>query len=166
VLLLLLITACSKEKPGGAKASLPATVKTGKAAVAELNKPPPAGVERWRGTIQSRGPKVEIYIDFKPGADGKTTATLAFPKNKVFGFPLKDVVYTPEQIKFTLHNEELPAANEYYELKRTVRAGDKATGTLSMKGKKKRTVSMERIGGNTQTDNAPKPLPTASSSSG
>ncbi len=88
--------------------------------------------ERWLATIEIPMRTTEVIITFAKGSDGKHKATLDVPAQKVKGIPLAHVVYTDKQIKFTLEKPKAPKEIwEHYDAKRD---GNKATGTMTIRG--------------------------------
>ncbi len=158
----LLVWSCKKDNKSGGKDDSSGIVKG--------DKPPPLakGAQRWKAVVQLGMNPVELTIDFAQAKDGKWTAKLGVPRQKVWNIPLKDVEFSDEQVKFTLHKPEMPQANEVYEAKREPKGGDKATGTMTMKGGKvpfdmTRMAAGEKFASaleRPQTPKAPFPYPT------
>lgn len=82
--------------------------------------------ERWRGAIDLSsvgGGQLEFFVEFTAAGDG-FAATLTIPAQNATALPLRDVVYGPERIEFTLATQPVNG------LFRAARDGDTATGTL------------------------------------
>lgn len=84
-----------------------------------IDAPPPKPIakpENWAGTIVLPGELVDIVVHFKQTGD-VWGATLDVPSSKVTDFPLIDVEYTADTIRFTIGKPD-PRTNEIYAFKR------------------------------------------------
>jgi pimeloyl-ACP methyl ester carboxylesterase len=60
-----------------------------------------AGVEYWKGALIAPSGELEFFVTFTPDGDGYT-ATVSIPAQGATDLPVQDVVYSAEEIRFSL----------------------------------------------------------------